>query len=171
MSTPNVRLMALTEAEVAACLDRTLPSVPHEIPWAEPDLVPDVVAKQVLERARRGEDWFWCAPRLFYGTELGLMVGSGAFKNSPTNGRVEIGYGVATAHRGHGYAVAGTALLCAEAFHRPDVAAVTAETSQVNPASERVLLKNAFQKIGTRVDSEDGVLNCWELLRDNRRDA
>ncbi len=132
---------------------------------AEPDLLPAVVVEDAGRRFEAGEEWFWCSPRLFLEEETGLLVGAGSYRNAPRAGEVEIGYGVAASQAGRGLASAGTARMIEEAFGRPEVTAVTAETSVTNRASERVLEKNGFSRCGSRVDPEDGPLTCWRLTR------
>lgn len=41
--------------------------------------------------------------------------------------------------------------------------ALTAETSVDNPASQTVLARNGFRRVGEREDAEDGPLICWRL--------
>jgi len=129
------------------------------------DLLPDIVARSALQRQDAGEEWLWCAPRLFFDLGAGRLVGSGCFKNSPFEREVEIGYGVAAAYAGRGYASAGVACLVQQASARDEVAAISAETSLTNRASERVLEKNGFVRGGSRVDSEGEVLTLWRLER------
>jgi GNAT superfamily N-acetyltransferase len=132
---------------------------------AAPDLIPEIVARTAMDGHRTGRDWFWCAPRLFCDVSLRLIVGSGCFKDSPVPNTVEIGYGVAESHEGRGYASAGVARMVEEAFAHGGVDAVLAETSIHNPASQRVLEKNGFHRVGQREDSEDGLLIQWRRSR------
>lgn len=128
---------------------------------AAPDLIPCVISQSALDRQERGEAWFWCAPRIFCHIGLSRMVGSACFKGSPCNCEVEIGYGMADACAGRGFATAGVALMLEEAFCGGQIAAVTAETSVENIASERVLEKNGFKQTGLRLDAEEGCLKQW----------
>jgi RimJ/RimL family protein N-acetyltransferase len=155
----------LTPAEVVEFLAGTDVQAVRGYRCAAADLLPDVVARTGLSRHSAGEEWFWCSPRLFLGPALGLLVGSGGFKNSPVAGEVEIGYGVTAASAGRGYATVGVALLVQEALARDEVAAVTAQTSSTNSASERVLEKNGFVRAGLRVDPEEGTLTLWRRTR------
>ena len=41
---------------------------------------------------------------------------------------------------------------------------VNAETSIDNIASQRVLERNGFARVGERVDEEDGPLYCWRKV-------
>jgi len=129
------------------------------------DILPQIVANDALTRFKNGQDWFWCSPRLFVHSEMGNVVGSACFKNSPKDGLVEIGYGVLELYSGKGFATAGVAMILKEAFSKPEVKGITAETSVDNIASQRVLEKNGFTKTGTREDAEDGSLITWQCMR------
>jgi RimJ/RimL family protein N-acetyltransferase len=132
---------------------------------AEPDILPGVIIEDAFSRFEAGEEWSWCAPRLFIEEERGLIVGAGSFRHAPRDGNVEIGYGVAASCAGRGLASQGAAMMIAEAFGRSEVEAVTAETAVANRASERVLEKNGFRRTGSRVDPEDGPVSQWRLDR------
>jgi RimJ/RimL family protein N-acetyltransferase len=129
------------------------------------DILPQIVANDAITRLKNGQDWFWCSPRLFLNSDVNKIVGSACFKNSPKDGLVEIGYGILELYNGKGFATAGIARILKEAFSRPDVKGVTAETSVNNIASQRVLEKNGFTKTGTREDPEDGSLIIWQCKR------
>jgi RimJ/RimL family protein N-acetyltransferase len=73
---------------------------------------------------------------------------------------VEIGYGVAASREGRGIASAAVGALL-PILQQRHVRVVTAETSIDNPASQRVLERNAFDRVGERVDDEDGPLILW----------
>jgi len=161
----DVESIRLTPEEVARALsDGGLVSV-RGLACAASDLLPEVVARSALARHAAGEDWFWCAPRLFLDRSLDLVVGSGAFKAAPADGAVEIGYGVSPAHTRRGYATAGVRRLVDEAFSRRGLRAILAETSKGNVGSERVLEKNGFVRIGNRRDALDGAVTQWRRNR------
>jgi hypothetical protein len=164
----EVELIALSPGEVAGLLSQGGGGDIRGHRCAAADLVPEMVARAALARYQDGEEWFWCAPRLFHAPSLGLLVGSGCFKNAPIAQEVEIGYGVAAACEGRGYGTAGVACLVQEAFTRPAVVAVTAETSPSNRGSERVLEKNGFLRAGARVDADEGALTLWRRERDRK---
>lgn len=126
---------------------------------------PDIVFISALERLYAGEIWFWCAPRLFFLPSVNLIIGSGCFKNSPRDGAVEIGCGIAESYRGRNFATEGVKLLVAEGFSKSEVTAVTAETAVWNTASQRILKKTLFNRIGRRDDPEDGLLFTWRRER------
>ncbi len=161
MEQGDIVLIRLTPREVQDILSGIPMRECRGYPCAAGNLVPGVVACCAMEGYHAGQDWFWCAPRLFCHTSQRLIVGSGCFKGSPVCGIVEIGYGVAGAYEGKGYASAGVARLVEEAFTHGGVDAVIAETSVHNPASQRVLEKNGFHRFGQRDDREDGLLAQW----------
>jgi RimJ/RimL family protein N-acetyltransferase len=81
-------------------------------------------------------------------TADGLAVGGAGFKGPPDDGSVEVGYGLAPSARGHGYASeAVTALLIIAAEN--GVAAVLADTTDDNVASQRTLVSAGFTLVGT----------------------
>lgn len=75
--------------------------------------------------------------------------------------RVEIGYGVAASREGRGFASAAVAALL-PILHSRGAPIVTAETSTENPASQRVLERNGFVRVGSRLDEEDGPVITWQ---------
>ena len=83
----------------------------------------------MLNRALTSDESWWM-PRLFSDDGTRQVVGSGAFKSLPQEGRVEIGYGIAPACRRRGYATTGVQLLVDEAFSSGLVEAVYAEVSR-----------------------------------------
>lgn len=74
---------------------------------------------------------------------------------------IEIGYGVIPCAWGRGFATRALRLLCSWLFAIPNIARITAETSQSNTASQRVLEKCGFIKTGTGWSEEDGDLFLW----------
>ena len=92
------------------------------------------------------------------------VVGLCSYKDAPTaDGSVEIGYEIAPARRRCGHATAAVSALLGAARTDPDVCTVLAETVVDNVASQRVLTKNGFRRIGTRTDPVDGELILWRI--------
>lgn len=79
------------------------------------------------------------------------------------DGSLMIGYGVAPTRRRRGVAARAVADLVAWARSDDRVRALTAETAIDNSASQAVLSRNGFQRVGEREDAEDGSLICWRL--------
>ncbi|MDH6226379.1 GNAT family N-acetyltransferase [Streptomyces sp. MJP52] len=85
-------------------------------------------------------------------------VGSMGFHGPPdAEGRVEIGYDLATAARGHGYATEALRALAAWALAQESVGTVTARVDPGNTASRRVLERAGFLRTG-HLEEDGGVL-------------
>jgi [ribosomal protein S5]-alanine N-acetyltransferase len=97
--------------------------------------------------------------------DSGVVVGSGGFKGPPTDGAVEIAYGVDAAYGSNGYAteIAGALVTYAWAFAEVDV--VRAHTLPDNRASQRVLTKCGFDHVADVVDPDDGLVCRFEKRR------
>lgn len=78
--------------------------------------------------------------RLIVERESGLLVGSIGLFWPPSDGVVELGYGIVESRRGRGYATEAARAVIAHAFTAPDVRSVQAEVDADNPASARVLV-------------------------------
>jgi len=95
------------------------------------------------------------------------VLGTCGSKGAPgVDGIVEIAYGVATEHRGKGYATEAAEALVAYAFGVEEVRVVRAHTFAEANASTRVLVKCGFQRVGEVVDPEDGLVWRWEKQRE-----
>jgi RimJ/RimL family protein N-acetyltransferase len=92
----------------------------------------------------------------------GAVVGQGGFKGPPRGGIVEIAYGTEAEHRGKGYATETANALVAYAFDSPEVMLVIAHTLPDSKASQRVLAKCGFQRVGEIIDPEDGLVWRFE---------
>ncbi|WP_370112269.1 GNAT family N-acetyltransferase [Streptacidiphilus sp. MAP12-33] len=85
-------------------------------------------------------------------------VGGIGFHGPPTaTGEVELGYELAPAARGAGYATEAVAALAALALEAPDVRAVTARTAPDNTPSQAVLLRAGFTRVP--VPPADGMVH------------
>ena len=91
------------------------------------------------------------------------LVGLCSYKQPPKDGSVEIGYGVAAAHRGKGHATRAVAAMLEHASNNPAVHRVVASTAAANLASQKALERNGFVRTGTGPgdDPEDGELVFW----------
>jgi RimJ/RimL family protein N-acetyltransferase len=95
--------------------------------------------------------------------DAGVTVGLGGFKGPPVDGIVEIAYAIQPEQQGKGHASAAARALAAFAFAHREVRLVRAHTLPGGIASQRVLLKSGFEKIGEVVDPEDGVVWRFQL--------
>ena len=123
-----------------------------------PDGVDDpAILIQVRGIVRRLQD-AGCAARWMI-VSAGEVVGLCSYLLPPENGRAAIGYGVAEKRRRLGHATRAVAAMILAAETDPQVQILTAETSINNGASSRVLEKNGFSRIGTRIDPGTGSLS------------
>nr|WP_232327880.1 GNAT family N-acetyltransferase [Kibdelosporangium sp. MJ126-NF4] len=90
--------------------------------------------------------------RLVIERDSGLVVGSIGLFWPPSDGRLEIGYGIVPSRRGRGYAAEATRALTEFALTSPDVDMVCATVELSNPASARVLEKAGFRLVDTAKD-------------------
>lgn len=93
--------------------------------------------------------------------ETGMVIGSGGYKSAPSDGAVEIGYGVSPDWESKGVATALAAKLVEHAFAHGALK-VIAHTLPDGWASQRVLQKSGFQPAGKHIDPEDGEVLRFE---------
>jgi len=92
----------------------------------------------------------------------GEVVGLCGFKEPPSgDGEIELGYGVALSRRRRGYATAAVAAVIESTRLHSAVRAIVASTAASNVASQRVLARNGFERVGTRFDPDDGEVLLW----------
>lgn len=153
-------ILELTDGDFAAMLrgDETVRPGLKQPPGGVD--TPDVLAhiRQIAESLHRdgypGGHWMMVAN--------GEVVGLCGFKGPPScDGEVEIGYGVAVSRRRLGHATAAIATVVEAARRDPAVRAVVAMTGVDNIASQRVLERNGFERVGTRADPDDGEVFVW----------
>jgi RimJ/RimL family protein N-acetyltransferase len=89
------------------------------------------------------------------------IVGLCSIVKQPSDRGVDIGYGVSPGRRGLGFASAAVGALLAWGRDDERLLCIRAETSIDNIPSQRVLQRNGFDRVGERVDEEDGRLICW----------
>ena len=149
MTTGSIPILDLHPAN-SADFDWLLGSEEIARPWS---IAPDLAPAGVIEIVRTlPANWLIVA-----GDEVVGIIGL----KTESAGRAEIGYGVAASRERKGFASAAVAALL-PVLNARAVTTVTAETSVDNPASQRVLERNAFARIGGRVDEEDGPVIVWE---------
>lgn len=96
--------------------------------------------------------------------DSGLVVGSIGLFWPPSDGTLEIGYGVVASRRGRGYAPEATRALAGFALTAPGVHTVVANVDLSNPASVRVL-----EKAGFRQCAADGDTARFAITRTDHR--
>jgi RimJ/RimL family protein N-acetyltransferase len=135
-----------------------------------------VAALTADQRAHLSADWLallndeapdvWTLGFTVVDGTTGTIVGTCGFKGPPTaDGAVEIAYGTAPEHQGHGYATEAAGALVDYAFETPLVGVVRAHTFSASNASARVLTKCGFRLVDTIDDPEDGRVWRWEKQR------
>ncbi|MET7293830.1 GNAT family N-acetyltransferase [Streptomyces griseoloalbus] len=138
--TKRLVLRSWTRSEATAVLDDTRP--PH---WA--DDFPAEGDRVVAGLFEQYPDWLGAyGHRLVFERDSGLVVGSIGLFWPPSEGVLEIGYGIVVSRRGRGYAPEATKALADFALTLPDVHTVSADVELSNPASVRVLEKAGFRR-------------------------
>jgi RimJ/RimL family protein N-acetyltransferase len=136
-----------------------LGQAPRDLRLADTPIAPPEVLAMLVDLVRRvGADF---SPAAWLIVESGEAVGLCSITKPPRNGVVEIGYGVAPSRQGRGSAGRAIGEIVRWAGTDPRVAALSAETSTTNLASQAVLTRNGFLPVGERVDDEDGPLIVW----------
>ena len=150
--TPRLDLILQTPHEVFAWVELLPPADRAEVS-------PDWIAR--VRAAAPGDPW---ALSYTVAERGGAFVGACAFKGPPdADGLVEVAYGIDPPHRGRGFATEATAALVAFAFASGRVGRVRAHTKPDNAASQRVLAKCGFRRLGEVTDPEDGLVERWEI--------
>lgn len=90
----------------------------------------------------------------------------GAVGKPTPAGAQEIGYGFNPEIWGQGLATEAVVALTTHLLTWDSITTVTAETAVSNPASERVLEKAGFVRVGSSWRQDDGDLVTWRLTRD-----
>ena len=101
--------------------------------------------------------------------EAGEVVGLCSIVKQPCRDGVDIGYGVSPSRRRMGLASAAVGALLEWGRNDDRVLCIRAETSIHNIPSQRVLESNGFERVGQRVDEEDGELICWSVATAGER--
>ncbi|MYT33457.1 GNAT family N-acetyltransferase [Streptomyces sp. MspMP-M5] len=143
--TKRLALRTWTLSEATAVLDGTRSRSPH---WA--DDFPAEGDRVVAGLLDQHPDWLGAyGHRLIIERETGLVVGSIGLFWPPSQGVLEIGYGIVASRRGLGYAPEATQALAEFALTTPAVHTVSANVELSNPSSIRVLEKAGFQRWAT----------------------
>ena len=95
--------------------------------------------------------------------EHGQVIGTAGFKGPPdADGVVEVAYAIAPAFEGRGYATEAAAALVAFAEADDRVRTIRAHTLPDGAASQRVLERCGFARVGPVDDPDDGPVVRWE---------
>lgn len=152
-------LLQLTVSDLEAVAASRIPTGLEE--RLEPDaLPPSFVASRSLRLVAQDVPAPWSTSFLIVRDDDRRIVGGCGFKSAPTEGQVEVGYGVAPAARGNGAASAALALLLERAFAL-GVTEVFAEIAPDNHASNRVVEKAGFRTQTSPREHDGEVLVRW----------
>ncbi len=150
-------IIEATESDFDALLSGIAPRDVRLVP--DSPIVPADVLQMLADLANGLRPHF--SPSAWMIVEGDEIVGLCSVVRIPEGGELHIGYGVAPTRQGMGAATRAVASLLAEAQRDTRISAVSAETSIDNIASQRVLERNGFQRIGERVDAQDGPVICY----------
>lgn len=107
----------------------------------------------------------WWAYMILHKTDNSL-IGIGGYKGAPDcQGVVEIGYGIAPAYRGKGYATEAASTLINNAINIAGVNAVWAHTLPEFNASTKVLQKCGMEMVEEIIDPDDGKVWRWQFRK------
>jgi len=132
---------------------------PRSFQLADTPIAPLPVLQMLADVAATVRQSF--APASWLIVEANEIVGLCSVTRPPSEGVIDIGYGIAASRQGRGFAGHAIAEIVAWARQTSGVTALTAETSPSNEPSQRVLARNGFAQVGERIDDEDGQLICW----------
>jgi RimJ/RimL family protein N-acetyltransferase len=100
------------------------------------------------------------------------LIGTCGYKGAPgPDGTVEIGYEIADAYQGRGFATEAAKKLLEHAFTFDAVEAITAHTLAEENASCKILRKLGFGFTGEYVDIEDGKIWSWRCEKNAGKSA
>ncbi|MBR4728480.1 MAG: GNAT family N-acetyltransferase [Clostridia bacterium] len=117
---------------------------------AEPDAELKQAYTEMLDGCLRepaSRDWY-AAWLIALKAQPDAVVGDLCFKGPPSDGAVELGYGLRPGCCGNGYMTEAVRAVCAWAFAQPGVSRVEAETDPANRASQKVLAACGFLPTG-----------------------
>ena len=98
----------------------------------------------------------------YYANQDGRLVGCGAFKGQPVDGKVEIAYGTFEALRTQGIGTEICRQLVMLSMKANAAVRITARTLPEENHSTKILRKNGFDLLGIVFDKDDGDVWEWE---------
>lgn len=135
---------------------------PRGLTLADSPIAPPEILQMLAGLAERIQATF--APASWLIVEDGEVVGLCSITRPPEADSIDIGYGIAPDRRRRGSATRAIGAVVEWARAAPNVTAITAETALDNLASQQVLARNGFERVGERLDAEDGQLICWRCV-------
>jgi len=160
----SVTLQSIPRAELQVLADSGRPdSVTTRM--ADGALPPAFVAQRSLTQLREGKEEYWCSTFYIVRDSDNCVIGGCGFKDVPSGGRIEIGYGVSPACRNQGVATHAVRELLRLAFATGDVSEVLAKISPMNASSTRVVQKLEFVKGEVTTDEDGELLVQWVMRK------
>lgn len=155
----EIELRQLTREELLG-LAKSEPA-DHFAGAPEGALPPPHVAERALKQLEAGMPAFWSAPFLVVDRNKRTILGGCTFKGKPSDGDVEIAYGIATSMHGRGIASAAVARLLKLAAADGSVRQVVAEILPSNVSSSKVVARLDFTARETFVDIDGETVVRW----------
>ena len=107
--------------------------------------------------------WF---VRFIVHRQLQEIIGSISFHGAPSaNGMIEIGLGVEPEFQNQGYATEALTGMWNWVCTEPAVETLRYTVSPDNLASQRIIAKFGFPKVGVQIDDEDGPEDIYEIAK------
>lgn len=155
-------IIETTAADYAALLNNR---APRGLALADTPIAPPEIMEMLASLAARIGASF--APASWLIVEQREIVGLCSITRPPEAGCIDIGYGIAPSRQRRGIMTRAINAVVEWARATREVRAITAETAIDNIASQQVLARNGFQRVGERFDAEDGPLICWRCVVEN----
>lgn len=152
--TQNLRLILQTRDDVRSMIDGMSPFEKAQLS-----------AAWLAQFAASGAADPWVHGFRLLHRSSGAVVGFCSFKGPPTDGVVEIAYGIAPDEQGKGYATEAAQALTDFARTFEEVRIIRAHTLPDGVASQRVLVKCGYKHVGEVMDPEDGLVWRFEWVR------
>lgn len=160
--TERLDLVPGTPESIQACLDgpsALAVALDARVPatWP-PEFLDDEALRFTLDRLALGPEqaYWWLYFVVLRGPESRVVIGSAGYKGPPTEGAVEVGYGIVPDFHRRGYATEVVRGLLRHAFSVPGVEQAIGETFPSLIASIGVLRKCGFRNVDG--GSEPGVI-------------
>jgi RimJ/RimL family protein N-acetyltransferase len=155
-------LMPLTEGDLRELLDAPAAFARrHALTIEDGACAPGFVYARALQNMALAPGWAPVLSTRLYVLDGRHVVGAGGVKAPPLDdGEVEIGYGMAPAYRGRGFATHAARGLTEEALAH-GASRVSAFTVPGNAASWRLLQRIGYRRAGETLDPDDGLVWRW----------
>ncbi len=167
ISTPNLKLIAANRTLLHAAKesDEVLANLLNVSTTANWNTFGKEIFDYVLTKLEDVEENYWLSYFIVHQNDA-VLIGTGGYKGKPDeDNSVEIGYEIAEAYQGRGFATEAAQALVDHAFEKSFIQTVKAHTLAFKNASTRVLEKCGLEKTGELVDPEDGAIWSWAIQK------